>query len=239
MALVNYSTEEQPMTKMERALLSIGSVTCVVSIITLILTDSMIVIVAMLFGVICSTTVILRQRRISSKDTVRKPINVLKQLAKKYHNLNAELRKSINSLLPQASKVKGMEEQVEDLVRKNGMNMNEFNDSLYQNSKLLEEMREKMKLQTSQEILRLFFLSDRSKNNALDHNEVEILIVRLSVLSGVIFNEELFRNTFKKDVTLVDLCNLIKAMYDDDDDSEMGRVFCFNIRRLQLEAKIQ
>ena len=239
MAFASSSMKEQLMTKIERAVLLIGSVTCVVSIITLIVADSVIVIVAMLFGVICSTTVILRQRRLTSKDTVRKPINELRRLAKKYHNLNSELRESINSLLPQASKVNGMEEQVEDLVRKSGMNMNEFNDSLYKNSKLLEEMREKMKLQTSQEILRLFFLSDRSKNNALDRNEVEILIVRLSVLSGVIFDEELFRNTFKKDVTLVDLCNLIKAMYDDHDDSEMGRIFRFNIRRLQLEAKIQ
>jgi len=220
--------QKQLMKKRERVVLAIGLATCVMSLITLIRVDSMIVGVAMLFSVICSTTVMLRQRQLTSKGSVRNLINVLRQSANEYHVSNSNLRKSIDSLSPQAANVKVMEQQVEDQVRKSGRNMNEFTNSISLNNALLDEMKEKMKLQTSQEILRVFFLSDRSKNIKLDPTEVEILIVRLSVLNGVIFDEDLFRKTFRNGLTLSDISILIKAMYNDNDDSDVGRILEMN-----------
>jgi len=220
--------QKQLMKKRERVVLAIGLATCVVSLITLILVDSTIVGVAMLFSVICSTTVMLRQRKLTSKGSVRNLINVLRQSANEYHGSNSSLRKSIDSLLPQAARVKEMEQQVEDQVRKSGQNMNEFTNSISLNNALLDKMKEKMKLQTSQEILRVFFLSDRSKNMKLDPTEVEILIVRLSVMNGVIFDEGLFRKTFRNGLTLSDISILIKAMYNDNDDSDVGDILEMN-----------
>ena len=147
---------------------------------------------------------------------------------RKSHGSNSSLRKSIDSLLPQAARVKEMEQQVEDQVRKSGQNMNEFTNSISLNNALLDKMKEKMKLQTSQEILRVFFLSDRSKNMKLDPTEVEILIVRLSVMNGVIFDEGLFRKTFRNGLTLSDISILIKAMYNDNDDSDVGDILEMN-----------
>jgi len=220
--------QAQLMKKKEKMVIAIAAFTFLISFINIIIADSMIVVIAMLFGMIGSPAVMLRQRQLTSKESVRQVINGLRQSANKYHDTNQELKQSIVMLSSQAEKVKRMQQQLDDHIRNSGMTMDEFADSIKENSAVLEEMREILKAQSAQEILRIVLLSDRSKNSVLDRNEREILIVRLTVLNGVIFDEDLFRRKFTRDVTTSELICLIGGLYNDNDDSELGRIFKFD-----------
>jgi len=220
--------QAQLMKKKEKVVIAIAAFIFLISFINMIIAESMIVVIAMLFGMIGSPMVMLRQRQLTSKESVRQVINGLRQSANKYHDTNQELKQSINMLSSQAEKVNRMQQQLDDHVRNSGMTMDELADSIKENSAVLEEMREILKAQSAQEILRIVLLSDRSKNSVLDRNEREILIVRLSVLHGVIFDEDLFRKNFTIDVTTSDVISLIGGLYHENDDSELRRIFKFD-----------
>ena len=73
--------------------------------------------------------------------------------------------------------------------------------------------------------MRVVICCDRSKNFVLERNEREILTVRLSMINGVIFDEEAFRREFTGNISLQDIMNLVQGLNDDEGTSAVGKIF--------------
>ena len=89
-----------------------------------------------------------------------------------------------------------------------------------------------LKSDVFQNIMRIVIACDRSKDFILDENELEVLIVRMGMISGVIFDEELFRREFNSDVSLKAIIILVRGLIDDEDTSAVGSIFRLEPRYL-------
>ena len=89
-----------------------------------------------------------------------------------------------------------------------------------------------LKSDVFQNIMRIVIACDRSKDFILDENEIEVLIVRMCMINGVIFDEELFRKEFNSDVSLKAIIVLVRGLIDDEDRSAVGSIFRLEPRYL-------
>lgn len=125
---------------------------------------------------------------------VRQVINQLRHDVNGVRNENVTLTNNLDKLETMKEDLDSNQQKLNAIAEASGTTVDEISLATAENEHLLQEIRKSIKGEVLQEIFQIVLRSDRDSDHVLDPNEVEILSVRLGLIAGIDFREELFRN---------------------------------------------
>mmetsp|Transcript_18775 Transcript_18775/g.25046 ORF Transcript_18775/g.25046 Transcript_18775/m.25046 type:complete len:173 (+) Transcript_18775:197-715(+) len=164
-------------------------------------------------------------------DSLREALNEIRQEVNRMMTENDKLTRNNDELEVQANRVKDMESSLNGILSSQGKNVTAFVSLVKENRVILDEMKQALKAQVSQDLLQLIFAADRDEDFVIDPEEVRGLLFRLRAFDGLDVNEDKFRFLLEKKGNSIDaVVGLVKDLMDDEPNDDT--VFTVNTKQL-------
>mmetsp|Transcript_20615 Transcript_20615/g.29093 ORF Transcript_20615/g.29093 Transcript_20615/m.29093 type:complete len:258 (-) Transcript_20615:148-921(-) len=155
------------------------------STISMVLFGRPIVYAAMMFGIFCSAAAAVQRYILHKNDSFTEVMNELREDANRLSQENDDLEQQNNSLARKVDRLQGAEESLENILGTQQTNTKRFVQSIKENQKVLDEMKEILELQVINSVANAVFTCDTDGDFQINEHEVDQLLLRIKVTSGV------------------------------------------------------
>eukprot|EP00542_Grammatophora_oceanica_P014817 CAMPEP_0194030674 /NCGR_PEP_ID=MMETSP0009_2-20130614/4061_1 /TAXON_ID=210454 /ORGANISM="Grammatophora oceanica, Strain CCMP 410" /LENGTH=307 /DNA_ID=CAMNT_0038670655 /DNA_START=11 /DNA_END=934 /DNA_ORIENTATION=+ len=150
-----------------------------------VVSGSPITYVAMVWSLLVAPVACAQRYQLSRMDTFRDVHNALRQDVNRLQEENNDLELQNDRLQEQANQVKDLEAGLQDVLEKQGTNVNAFVKSVKENGEILKEIEKNLMYDVMQNVMSTIMRADLDGDFQIDPEEVTILILRLKQLPGV------------------------------------------------------
>uniref|UniRef100_A0A6V2CCS8 EF-hand domain-containing protein n=2 Tax=Ditylum brightwellii TaxID=49249 RepID=A0A6V2CCS8_9STRA len=196
---------------------------------------STIVRIAFAISIAVSSYGLFQRWKLDRMDSLREALNEIRQEVNRMMTENDKLTRNNDELEVQANRVKDMESSLNGILSSQGKNVTAFVSLVKENRVILDEMKQALKAQVSQDLLQLIFAADRDEDFVIDPEEVRGLLFRLRAFDGLDVNEEHFRSLLeKKGNSISAVVGLVTDLLDDEPNDDT--VFTVDPKRMARHA---
>lgn len=142
-------------------------------------------------------TIVIQRYKLFKLGTFRTQHNKLRATTNRFIKENQELSSNITQLEKEIIELNDVNTKLDDIVQKTGQSIDELTVLIETNAKLQKQMIQNLQNDILQKIISLSFTSDSDKDLMIDPVELDVLLMRLSTIKGVLFDENKFRNYLK------------------------------------------
>ena len=138
------------------------------------------------------------QKRLSELDSMRKLTNQMREKVTSLAEANTRLRRENSRLDVSTKKLKKAESDLEAVAVAQNMGISELVKQVQQYQHIQEQVRLDLKTKIKQTLLSIVMRSDLDQDYTLNDGEVEMLVMRLTAMPDVKFNEAAFRKAVSR-----------------------------------------
>lgn len=216
------------------SLTGVSGVGAAASVMSFKFTDPFIVDVASTCTAGFAPYVLHQQHKLKQLDTMEEVQVELRQHASGLKKENETLKASIDEFESKIDRLKGVQDGFEELVAKSNCNANKLISIVKETKKVHNQMELILKARLMQDVLANILRVDRSEDFVIDENEMEILLLRMSMQHGLRFKEERFRKklAMTDDRSIKTLMRMFRNLLDDNPDDD-DQLFSMSSSHLQ------
>lgn len=169
------------------------SLNIICSIVTLSIPGKFFVWAFTVIGFVTCPAMVWAQTEMTKLDTFRDVLNDFREAIEVFRGENDKLVVSIDNLSGEVDRLKEVEEGLGALTEAQGGNVGQLVDLIKENGKILTTLQEVVKARALQDIVNLVFECDSSGDFELSPEELDRLVLGLSLMDTIEFDEDEFR----------------------------------------------
>lgn len=218
-------------------MMTVGGVAAATSIASFLVADPMVVDAASLLTTGFAPYVIHQQYQLAKMVTMESLQNTLREKANLLAAERIKLTERIVGLEKNVNRLKNVEKDFGELCVKSKTNANVLISLVKETTKIQNDMEQILKEKLVQDVLQNIIRTDTSGDFVIGDNEMEILIMRMSMQPGIEFQQERFRKklAMTNDRSIKTIMKMFRNLLDgnpDDDD----QLFSFDMKHQMLSV---
>lgn len=135
---------------------------------------------------------VVEYRYLGGIDSLRKVQNELRKEANRLREANEELSSSVQDLSTQTNRLQDSEEALNQIAQAQSKNVESIMNATKQNKIFLNSMERVLQQKVLHDFYAVILRSDRNRDMTITNEELDILSLRLSNISGISINEDVF-----------------------------------------------
>lgn len=190
----------------------------------LALERSVVVVVVGALASILGPTAAVLQSKIQDMETMRELTDEMREDVNKMAMENKKLRRENIRLDASSKKLEKSKAALEEIGKAQGMSVDTLVKQVNEYKQVQAQMKANVRAKVKQNLLSAVMSSDTDMDFYIDPEEVDMLVLRLSNMPGVQFNEAAFRSALKKSgMSITDF----SKKYLEDKSLEKDKIFAF------------
>lgn len=172
--------------------------------------------------------VVHQHNKLKELDTMRQIQNKLRQNVNDLAQENLKLESSVSRLEKQNEELAGVKDGFDEIVTAAGCNADDLINIVKEFKEVQGKMKKILKARLLHQILAVILRADREDDFVLSDTEMEILIIRMTMVNGVTVNQDLFREKLMESEQR-DIKSIMKMIRSAMDDEEGGGMVEYHV----------
>jgi len=159
--------------------------------------------------------VVYKEHKISTIPTLRKSIQIMRQLANKLADRIDSLEREIDVLQIEAGRFDEVNEELSAISKKQGYNVDSIVKLVNENEEILDAMKGNVRQKVLQDVISIVVRSYRNNDMTIDRVEAKLLALKISVkleVYGIVFDEEKFLHAVSLKPSLHGIISIVKKL---------------------------